>query len=167
MKTTKILTVRNVATTSMTLLAVLTLSACASNNTSQTNSKPSSSQSSSSTKTSNSEQRTNDFTINEVKKEIQSLGFQKVPYQENQGGDIYLPEEGIYSYNSNANPDKNVDVLYYLATENGSMVFIFRILDISKNPGNTNSWVIGTSGGDDQRTLTSLSQIGQFVPQSN
>ena len=40
MKTTKILTVRNVATTSMTLLAVLTLSACASNNTSQTNSKP-------------------------------------------------------------------------------------------------------------------------------
>lgn len=145
---------------------MLTLSACASNNTSQTNSKPSSSQSSSSTKTSNSEQRTNDFTINEVK-EIQSLGFQNVPYQENQGGDIYLPEDGTYSYNSNANPDKNVDVLYYLATENGSMVFIFRILDISKNPGNTNSWVIGTSGGDDQRTLTSLSQIGQFVPQSN
>lgn len=167
MKTTKILTVRNVVTASMTLLAVLTLSACGSNNTSQTNSKPSSSQSSSSTKTSNFEQRTNDFTTNEVKKEIQSLGFQNVPYQEDQGGAVYLPEDGTYSYNSNAEPDKNIDVMYYLSTENGGMVFIGRIFDISKNPENTNSWVIGTSGGDDQRTLTSLSQIGQFVPQSN
>lgn len=167
MKTTKILTVRNVVTASMTLLAVLTLSACASNNTSQTNSEPSSSQSSSSSKTSNSEQRTNDFTTNEVQKEIQSLGFQNVPYRENQGGDVYLPDDGTYSYNSNGKPDKNIDVIYFLATENGSMVFIERILDISKTPGNTNTWVIGTSGGDDQRTLTSLSQIGQFVPQSN
>uniref|UniRef100_A0AAC9W810 Sugar ABC transporter substrate-binding protein n=2 Tax=Lactococcus lactis TaxID=1358 RepID=A0AAC9W810_LACLL len=156
----------------MTLLAVLTLSACGSNNASQTNSKDSSpqtqsSQSSSSTQTSNFEQPTNDFTTNEVEKEIQSLGFQNVPYQANQGGDVYLPDDGTYSYNSNGNPDKNIDSIYFLATENGSMVFIERILDISKTPGNTNTWVIGTSGGDDQRTLTSLSQIGQFVPQSN
>lgn len=162
MKTTKILTVRNVATTSMTLLAVLTLSACGSNNPSQTNSK-----SSSSTQTSSSEKPTNDFTTNEVQKEIQSLGFQNVPYRENQGGDVYLPDDGTYSYNSNGKPDKNIDVIYFLATEKGSMVFIERILDVSKTPGNTNTWVIGTSGGDDQRTLTNLSQIGQFVPQSN
>lgn len=167
MKTTKILTARNVVTASMTLLAVLTLSACGSNNASQTNSKDSSPQSSSSTQTSNFEQRTNDFTTNEVEKEIQSLGFQNVPYQANQGGDVYLPNDGTYSYNSNGDPDKNIDSIYFLATENGSMVFIERLLDISKTPGNTNTWVIGTSGGDDQRTLTNLSQIGQFVPQSN
>lgn len=163
MKTTKILTVRNVVTASMTLLAVLTLSACGSNNASQTNSKASSPQ----TQTSNFEQPTNDFTTNEVEKEIQSLGFQNVPYQANQGGDVYLPNDGTYSYNSNGEPDKNIDVIYFLATENGSMVFIERLLDISKTPGNTNTWVIGTSGGNDQRTLTNLSQIGQFVPQSN
>lgn len=162
METTKIMTVRNLATISVTLLAALTLAGCRTNTSNQTNS---------TSQTSSSKEiiATNDFPIGQIEKVINSLGYTFVTFEADQGGNISIPV-GTYTVNGNSDSlPENVDRVFWIASPvTNSLVALDHIADISRvNDGNTDPWRIIIDDESGARTITSLSQLEQILGQVN